>query len=364
MTSFFELPLMVISPLSAVGLWTWVGALLTLAIFSFLWRDNPVYRFAEHLFVGVSMGYFLVLVWTTSTYPDLVLPLFSGHEKSAHDPDISIRDGGRMVFTAQDWNRDRTVVLGAEPDADRENGTAEIEVRMTRGANRIGAVRVEAVEIDTDAEPSEIPAGAETLPVQPKDDALRFVLDRTTVPIKEGGTAEFRVRLSRAPAAPVHAVAARADAVSTANRLLLLIPLVLGLMLVSRIVPRISWMSRITIGLLVGMGAGAAIPVVMKARILTQTSRTMSLSLLVMENGQFDAMGTFNNLVLIVGIITSLIYFWFSIEHKGPVGVAAKTGIYFLMVGFGAAFGYTVMARVSLLIGRVLFLLDNWLQVV
>jgi hypothetical protein len=30
----------------------------------------------------------------------------------------------------------------------------------------------------------------------------------------------------------------------------------------------------------------------------------------------------------------------------------ARVGIYFLMVSFGAAFGYTVMARMSLLIGR------------
>jgi hypothetical protein len=31
------------------------------------------------------------------------------------------------------------------------------------------------------------------------------------------------------------------------------------------------------------------------------------------------------------------------------------------MVSFGASYGYTVMARVSLLIGRVMFLLDDWL---
>ena len=31
---------------------------------------------------------------------------------------------------------------------------------------------------------------------------------------------------------------------------------------------------------------------------------------------------------------------------------AARTGVYFLMIGFGAAFGYTVMSRMSLLIGR------------
>jgi hypothetical protein len=32
--------------------------LLTLAIFSFLYRDNPVYKFAEHLFIGVGTAWF------------------------------------------------------------------------------------------------------------------------------------------------------------------------------------------------------------------------------------------------------------------------------------------------------------------
>jgi len=38
-------------------------------------------------------------------------------------------------------------------------------------------------------------------------------------------------------------------------------------------------------------------------------------------------------------------------------------GIWFLMVSFGASFGYTVMGRVSLLIGRVQFLIYEWLQI-
>ena len=39
-------------------------------------------------------------------------------------------------------------------------------------------------------------------------------------------------------------------------------------------------------------------------------------------------------------------------EHAGPGYATARAGIYFLMIGFGAAFGYTVMSRMSLLIGR------------
>ena len=45
-------------------------------------------------------------------------------------------------------------------------------------------------------------------------------------------------------------------------------------------------------------------------------------------------------------------------------GGAAKVGIWTLMIGFGASFGYTVMARLSLLIGRVIYLLQDWLEVI
>jgi len=39
----------------------------------------------------------------------------------------------------------------------------------------------------------------------------------------------------------------------------------------------------------------------------------------------------------------------------------SRVGILFLMVSFGAGYGYTVMSRVSLLIGRFQYLLDDWL---
>ena len=42
------------------------SAFLTLAILSFLYKDNPFYKFAEHLFVGVSAAFWMVMgFWTT-----------------------------------------------------------------------------------------------------------------------------------------------------------------------------------------------------------------------------------------------------------------------------------------------------------
>ena len=48
------------APWTINGFWIWVGALMTLGIFSFLLGDNPYYKFTEHVFVGVSAAYWMV----------------------------------------------------------------------------------------------------------------------------------------------------------------------------------------------------------------------------------------------------------------------------------------------------------------
>ena len=72
--------------------------------------------------------------------------------------------------------------------------------------------------------------------------------------------------------------------------------------------------------------------------------------------------GAVNSALILIGFITVLSYFFFSAAHRGLHGLSARIGIWFLMVAFGASFGYTVMARVSLLIARMQFLLRDWLH--
>jgi len=55
---------------------TIVAGVLTIAILSFLYGDNPVYKMAETLLVGVSMGYVLVITWTNTLMAVLFKPLF------------------------------------------------------------------------------------------------------------------------------------------------------------------------------------------------------------------------------------------------------------------------------------------------
>ena len=52
------------------------------------------------------------------------------------------------------------------------------------------------------------------------------------------------------------------------------------------------------------------------------------------------------------------------VRQPASPGKIARVGIFFLMVTFGASFGYTVMSRMSLLIGRMDFLFGDWLGLV
>jgi len=200
--------------------WIWIGAILTLMIFSFLFKDNVFYKFGEHLFVGVANGYFIALYWHNSLKPNLFDELAAGH----------------------------------------------------------------------------------------------FIY---------------------------------------------IIPLLLGLMYFARFIPKISWLVRIPIGFIIGWGAGISIPAYFQAEILRQIEGTV-----VTPESFINPLNGIWALIIFIGVVCTLIYFFFSKEHKGILGHTSRLGIIFIMIGFGASFGYTVMARVSLLIGRIQFLLGPWLGLI
>ena len=205
----------------------WVAAFLTLCILSFLYRDNPFYRFAEHLFIGVAVGYGIV----------------------------------------------QTIHNGFIPVAWKPLATA-----FTDETARSGLIK--------------------------------------------------------------------------------LIPVCSGLLFFARLSPRHTWLIRYPIAILIGYGAGVAIPNVLQTDIFAQVRGTLTPfgSLTALSGGEI-----FGAALMVIGVICTLTYFFFSVEHRGAVGGLSKIGIAFLMIGFGSAFGNTVMGRVALLIQRVDFLIEDWL---
>jgi hypothetical protein len=233
------------------------AAFLTLAIMSFLYRDNPIYKFAEHLFVGVSAAY-----WMT------------------------------MGF----WS---TIVGNLIP-------------RISEGLSRF----------------FEIP--------HIEDEYALYILP---------------------------------DSVT------FFIPVILGIMLLLRLTKKYGWVSSWPLAFIVGTTAGFNLVRYMRSDFIEQVSATfvpllvdwqgigpffgnMSLN----ASGQLVSMAS--NWVIFIGVLCGLVYFFFSKEHKGVFGLSSRAGIWILMITFGASFGYTVMGRISLLVGRLTFLFKDWLGLV
>lgn len=47
----------------------WVGAIFTLAIYTYLWKENPVFRLTEHIYAALSVGYSLAYYWHGTLKP-------------------------------------------------------------------------------------------------------------------------------------------------------------------------------------------------------------------------------------------------------------------------------------------------------
>jgi hypothetical protein len=245
--------------LPAAALGTWVAALLTISIFSFLYKDNRVYKLAEHLFIGVSAGYSVSLEYWNVFRPNLWNPLVQGLHA---------------------WRLAPVATLGGS-----------------------------------------------------------------------------QLRLPYFPG------------------MLLLFPFALGILLFARFSSRLAWLSRWSIAAMVGSYAGLAIIGALQGDLVAQIQANMVPliapgSFAAVKAGGtandvvFGVLGLLSNPLIIFGLIATLVYFFFSREHKGSLGVVSRIGVWFLMISFGASFGYTVMSRVSLLIGRLHFLLSDWLRVI
>jgi hypothetical protein len=150
---------------------------------------------------------------------------------------------------------------------------------------------------------------------------------------------------------------------------LYLIALIFGIMMLLRLVPKLGWLSRWPLAFVVGATAGLYFITYLQSNALSQLRATLvpiiSFTDLHSATSPTSSLNAFfktylGNIVVLVGTVTGLFYFYFSKEHKGWFGNSARVGIYFLMITFGASFGYTVMSRMSLLIGRIDFLISDW----
>lgn len=134
---------------------------------------------------------------------------------------------------------------------------------------------------------------------------------------------------------------------------------VLGVLMLTRLFGnKISWLSRWPLAFIIGATAG----VYMMFYFVSNAMLQIEASIKPVFSGGFGDIAA--GVLISAGTFCGLVYFFFSKEHKGAFGGAAKVGIWFLMITFGASFGYTVMSRMSLMLGRLDFLFGQWLKLI
>ncbi len=141
------------------------------------------------------------------------------------------------------------------------------------------------------------------------------------------------------------------------GELLSLVPLVLVVMLFFKLHRKLSYLARVPIAFIVAAYAGVKLTGEANANLMTQVAQSMpNLSQLWADHGIWDwsadGAGVFSGIALVLGLSACLLHFYFSAPHKKAMKYVSRFGILTLMLSFGASFGYTVMGRISLAIGR------------
>jgi len=142
------------------------------------------------------------------------------------------------------------------------------------------------------------------------------------------------------------------------------VPLILSVMMLWRLAPKGAWIARWPLAFFIGATAGIRLVSYLEADFVQQISSTILPLVVFAADGSFDVWASIKNTLIVVGVLLGLVYFFFSVPHKGVVGGLAKGGVWLLMITFGASFGYTVMGRIALLADRLEFLFDDWLWLI
>ncbi|MBI3538023.1 MAG: hypothetical protein HY070_10760 [Chloroflexi bacterium] len=147
----------------------------------------------------------------------------------------------------------------------------------------------------------------------------------------------------------------------------LFVPLALGILLFAKLRAAWSPLGNISIAFLFGVGGALAIGGALSGAFVPQLNATI-LSLSPAQNLN----SVISNWLLVIGTIGALLSFRFLAQPQRPLARAFETlargwgglGRWFILIAFGAIFADTAVARVSVLIDRVYYLLHDWLQIV
>lgn len=122
-----------------------------------------------------------------------------------------------------------------------------------------------------------------------------------------------------------------------------LLTILIGLMYIFFFAKQYFYLYRYPTAIVMATGIGVFLARGVKTNLLDQARSTMLVTDL-------------SSVIVAIGVICGLFYFYATMEPKGPLKGMNTVGRWFLMAAFGAQIGLHVMARTSLIIGRIRFL--------
>jgi hypothetical protein len=146
------------------------------------------------------------------------------------------------------------------------------------------------------------------------------------------------------------------------ERIILVFPLVLSFLLLGKMFAGTEWVGRPVVAFLVGVGTAAAIGGAVMGTIFPQISATAGMFDIKFSQTVGDlATNAVAGLFMLVGTITTLIYFQFTIRGKNTstgkrgwfVGFFALLGQVFIVITLGVIFAGVLAASLTAFVDRV-----------
>jgi hypothetical protein len=147
------------------------------------------------------------------------------------------------------------------------------------------------------------------------------------------------------------------------HNLALLAPAALVVLLIARPLRPLRPLAALPLAVVLGVGAALSVAGAVAGTILPQAQATM----LSLSPRQSPAV-LFNSLLIVIGVVCTILYFFFTARQDSVPGkalrVASIVGKWTMLAALGAVFASTVTARLALLVGRVHFLMSDWLGLI
>ena len=135
------------------------------------------------------------------------------------------------------------------------------------------------------------------------------------------------------------------------------IPLILGIMMYARLSKANSWISKYPMGVQLGVGVGVVSVAMIRSQILDQLRDTV-LSLF----NATTTMALLNAVLVLIGTVTVMSYFFFTKEHTGILGISTYIGRGFIMSSIATIWAGDYIWAMSMLAGQLQFLIREFLM--